>query len=188
MTITIERIGRRSYIRGNTYAFKDKLRGAGANWDAEQRCWWISNKDKAEAVVAEINAAGGDREQSSAPEKITDDTVVAGKARYQGREYLLLWDGMTKRGGHAAKLAFRDGSKVFWADYAEVEVVKRYAERRSSGRGVWEPMTFGKLERLRAKYKANGGRPAEGSRYECEECGEWVTRGEGSCWETGASH
>ena len=28
----------------------------------------------------------------------------------------------------------------------------------------------------------------EGRRYECEECGEYVTSGSGSCWETGAAH
>ena len=30
--------------------------------------------------------------------------------------------------------------------------------------------------------------PQPGSRYECWECGEWVTAGQGQCWETGGAH
>ncbi len=27
-----------------------------------------------------------------------------------------------------------------------------------------------------------------GRRYECQDCGDWVTAGEGTCWETGLAH
>lgn len=40
-TPTIERVGRRAYVRGDTYALRHRLREAGATWDPEERAWWI---------------------------------------------------------------------------------------------------------------------------------------------------
>lgn len=62
-----------------------------------------------------------------------------------------MWEGETKR-GRAAKLAFTDGSRVFWADASEVQVTKRYESREWRGRE--QPMTFGRLRRLREEYSA----------------------------------
>jgi hypothetical protein len=139
--------------------------------------------------VSTDGAADATKDKAPAVE-LRDEDKIAGKARYKGKEYVMVWEGTTSR-GQAAKLSFSDGSKVFWANAGEYEVVKRYEAREYRGRT--EPMTFGKLKSLRAKFqcaKAEGyddGRP-NGSRYECEECGEIVTRGQGSCWETGAAH
>jgi hypothetical protein len=191
MTITVERVGRRSYLRGNTFAVKDAIRAAGGHWDADQRAWWVSKAEVA-AELAGKAAAPASQPDSSGAEKLSDDTRVLGKARYQGREYLLLWEGTTKR-GPAAKLAFRDGSKAFWASHGEYEITKRYESRERYGRT--EHMTIGRLELLRERYAAaaKSGRISDsgrvlGTRYECSECGEYVTAGDGSCWETGHAH
>ncbi len=40
--ITPERIGRRVYLRGNTYQYKGALKDLGAKWDRDQRAWWVS--------------------------------------------------------------------------------------------------------------------------------------------------
>lgn len=188
-SLTVERQGRRSYIIGNTYPHKDALREAGAHWDGERRAWWLGDDAAARALAEKCGQA---RCEPSAPaaapsDKLGEDAKVAGKATYKGRPYLLLWLGETRR-GPAAKLAFSDGSKTFWADASAVEVTKRYEADRYG-----KPMTFGRLEALRAKYKRAREQGyedgiADGQRYCCEECGEYVTRGQGSCWETGCGH
>jgi hypothetical protein len=68
----------------------------------------------------------------------------------KGREYLVLWTGRTAR-GEAAKLAFLDGSSVFWADASAVRITKRY-EPRYDGFQRPRPMTFGRLRQLREEY------------------------------------
>jgi hypothetical protein len=196
-SINVERIGRRSYLRGNTYPIKDQLRSAGAHWDGEQRAWWIGDHAKAVELAGGAQSGDSGSEQPRNADQLSADARIAGKARYKGREYLLVWEGATKR-GRAAKLAFTDGSKVFWANAGEYEVTKIYESRESSyrgGRSPTEHMTFGRLQRLREKYARarkegavdDGGRIL-GTRYECPECGEYVTAGQGSCWETGCAH
>lgn len=199
--ITIKSEGRRHYLLGDTFAIKDKLRNAGAKWDGDRRAWWTGKKDVAEQFAGGVAAApvSGDAAPSSerATDTLTDDSRVAGKAVYKGKSYLLVWEGETRR-GRACKLAFADGSKVFWAEASEVEVTKRYEAReergaygRSTGRMVH--MTFGRLQRLResyaqAKREGNEDGIRNGQSYTCEECGERVVRGQGSCWETGCGH
>lgn len=187
--IKIERAGRRSYIIGNTYAIKDELKAAGAHWDGERRAWWLGDDAAAQSVVERCGQAACAPRQAApaASEGLTDETKIAGKATYKGRPYLLLWLGETRR-GQAAKLAFADGSKVFWADAGAVEVTKTYERHETKG-----PMTWRRLQVLRARYaegRAQGYDDgiADGRRYECPECGEYVTRGVGSCWETGCAH
>jgi hypothetical protein len=157
MTITLERIGRRTYLRGDTYPIKDQLKGAGAHWDGEQRAWWIGDHGKAEEIATKAGgvAQGGSEERSGGGgDRLTADSKIAGKARYQGREYLLVWEGQTKR-GYAAKLAFSDGSKTFWASKKEYQVTKRY-EERTEGHGRYQRtrggMTFGRLQQLREEF------------------------------------
>ena len=199
--ITIQSAGRRHYLVGNTYPIKDKLRRAGCKWDGDRKAWWTGKLDVAEELLGSAPSSSGasDVAHDSRPEsdRLTDDSRIAGKAAYKGRPYLLVWEGETRR-GRACKLAFADGSKIFWADATEVQVTKRYQPReergmygRSTGRMVY--MTFGRLERLRkdfaaAKSEGNDDGIRNGQRYCCDECGEYVTRGLGSCWETGAAH
>lgn len=153
MTIEIKSEGRRHYIVGNTFAIKDQLRSAGAKWDADRRAWWTGKREVAEQFIG-ATGASSDAAPDSRPagESIADNTTIAGKAQYQGKEYLLLWSGQTKR-GIAAKLAFPDGSRVFWAELDQVRVTKTYQDREYRGRR--EPgMTFGRLRGLREQFAA----------------------------------
>lgn len=192
MTIAIEKVGRRNYLVGNTFAIKDRIKAAGGHWDGEKRAWWVSNAEKALEIVGHPSSTPSEDGEATKPSPggLTDEDRIEGKATYKGKPYLLVWEGITSR-GQAAKLAFTDGSKMFWASAGEYQVTKRYDAREYRGRP--EPMTFGTLKRLRAKFaraRAEGNEDgiAKGQRYECPECGDYVTRGQGSCWETGAAH
>jgi len=180
-SVTIETVGRRHYLRGNTYPIKDRLRNAGAHWDPEQRAWWTAKREVAEGAIGAADTAIEQRNERERTEGVDKSAaVIRGKAAYKGKTYLLLWSGETKR-GPAAKLCFRDGSKVFWADGPEVQIIKTYRE----------PLSIAKLDRLAEEYRyqrEHDGERRPGTRYECEECGDWVTAGEGSCWETGMAH
>lgn len=59
MTITLEHIGRRVYLRGNTYPIKREIHGIGGHWDADAGAWWVGS-GKAEdvaAIVAKVASA-----------------------------------------------------------------------------------------------------------------------------------
>ncbi|WP_394847383.1 hypothetical protein LZC95_07950 [Pendulispora brunnea] len=155
--ITIEKVGRRYYLVGDTYPIRSQISAAGGHFDrerGERGQWWVSKEDVARRFAsAGVQAANGAAQaQSERPaERLNDDSKVLGRARYKGKEYLLVWEGDTKR-GPAAKLAFSDGSKVFWADASAVQVTKRYQSREWRGRE--QPMTFGRLAQLREDYAA----------------------------------
>ncbi len=190
-TLTIVTEGRRHYLTGNTYPVRDQLRAAGCNFDGDRRAWWTGKRETAEKIVALVaSAPAAPASAPAASEGLAADAEISGKAQYKGRTYLLVWQGQTRR-GRAAKLATLDGKKVFWADEADVTVVKHYEAREY--RGQTRAMTFGRLASLREKFaraKAEGHEDgiANGQRYTCPECGEHAVRGEGSCWETGATH
>jgi hypothetical protein len=69
-----------------------------------------------------------------------------------------------------------------------VTVTKKSGERQTvtvervvfAGNGVW-------LAAIRSEPKSGGRRGGHGGRYECGECGEYVTPGT-RCWETGCMH
>jgi hypothetical protein len=80
-------------------------------------------------------------------------------AEYKGRKYRVAWVGETKYGCRA-KLQFFDGSKEFWVAEDQIKYVTKISN-------------------------ANGNK--HGGRYECNECGDYVTAGT-RCWETGCTH
>jgi hypothetical protein len=131
-TLTIEKDARRYYIIGNTFALKDSIKSAGCKWDGDRRAWWTSKQDIAESIVgkacsvAPAKKAGDDSISTSAE-------VVIGRAKYQGKTYYLLFDGHAKSDGRRiVKLAFRDGSKVFWAkEISAVQVLATYQKPKS---------------------------------------------------------
>lgn len=192
MGITVEKVGRRHYLLGDTYGIKDRIKAAGGHWDGDRRAWWVAKVEAAVELTGHPSAATSEAEKAEAQRAagLQDADKIAGKARYKGKEYLLVWEGTTSR-GQAAKLAFSDGSKVFWANGGEYEVTKRYEAREYRGRS--EPMTFGKLKGLRGKFQrareqGHDDGVCTGQRYECPECGDYAIRGQGTCWETGAAH
>ena len=182
--ITIQPEGRRIYLMGNTYPIKNKIKGIGGKWDADRRAWWVgsSKRDKVESLVDSAPAPVASSERRY-DDKVSDDTKIIGRARYKGKDgYLILWEGMTKRGARAAKLAFRDGSKAFWADSSEIEITKTYDESEDRY-GRRDSMTFGKLNRLAEKYK----KMSEEERYARQyhggvcRCQRPLDEGDGSC-------
>jgi hypothetical protein len=50
MQLSIESAGRRHYVRGDTYPLRERLRAAGAHWDAEARAWWFGQREAAERL------------------------------------------------------------------------------------------------------------------------------------------
>lgn len=132
MAITIQSEGRRHYLIGDTYSIKDRLRTAGAHWDTERKAWWTSKREVADRFVTEASAQQQARSEKERAEGIkTSDSVIRGRALYQGKVYYVLAHG-EKNGRKYAKLAFRDGSRVFWArDGEPVQILKRYEEPTS---------------------------------------------------------
>ena len=86
--------------------------------------------------------------------------AVGDVVTYKGKPYKVAWGPGTTKYGKKYKLAFFDGTKEFWVDADAV------APSRGSG---------------------GGGSPRRGGRYECEDCGDYVTPGT-RCWETGMMH
>jgi hypothetical protein len=162
--ITLEKQGRRVYLIGNTYPIKDQIKNAGGKWDADRKAWWVGVAKQSQFekfTQSESTATNGNGMPA-----LTPSSEIIGRAQYKEREYLLVWEGETKR-GPAAKLAFRDGSKVFWASRGEYRVIKHYRE----------PMTLRQLDRFAAEKKAEreaNERAAEIARKRAERTPEQV--------------
>lgn len=50
--ITVEREGRRSYLRGDTLSVRGYLRSQGCHWDADAKAWWIGSDDDAQRIAS----------------------------------------------------------------------------------------------------------------------------------------
>lgn len=55
--ITVERVGRRSYLRGDTLSVRGLLRDGGCHWDADRRAWWIGSHEAALALAERAKSA-----------------------------------------------------------------------------------------------------------------------------------
>ena len=61
--------GRRVYIYGNTYAFRDDLKRLGAKWDPGERAWWLSSakatrhQDELERLLGLVSEPRATRKQ-----------------------------------------------------------------------------------------------------------------------------
>jgi hypothetical protein len=202
--ISIRSEGRRHYVVGDTYPVREALRGAGLKWDPQAKAWWSGKRETAEAAISSVHGAGGNGNGGTAPqaertdrEAPGEDAIVAGRAEYKGRTYYLAGreqrgrsrhddtvSPVTSRDGSRMLLYFRDGSSQFWAAAEAVEVTKTY-RRSQTIAGLREYAEQAKQTRAQGY---EDGIP-DGRRYECDECGERVTRGDGSsCWETGHAH
>ncbi len=170
--MNIEKVGRRFYFRGAPFSAKNLLRDGGAKWDPDERSWWTgkaeSAKDLAEKISA-MKAEGDDRLDRNA-------RILKGRVAYQGKTYLLLADGVGKNGPYA-KLAYMDGSVVFWAkDALQVRVVTRYQEPMSladiqafAARKAQERST-GECS-CRCHHEHNAGAPGTTLYDGCDRCG-----------------
>lgn len=141
MAITVETVGRRFYIKGDTFPLKDALRGAGCKWDPDARAWWTGKKEVADRFAASGDAAPASGSSSSKRpgegEGEGADTVVAGKATYRGQTYYVVgrvvrgrtryddWvEPVVTRDGSRVLLAFRDGSRTVWAPLSGPEAAR----------------------------------------------------------------
>jgi hypothetical protein len=136
----VKRVGRRSYIIGNTYTVRDHLKSEGARWDPDERAWWVGDHDKAVRLAETLNSnatssGGGEK---SGPGK---NATVAGRATYKGRSYYLAGRAWSEGPGYYRRehvnpvytrdnekilLIARDGSFQFWAPRDMVQVDHRY--------------------------------------------------------------
>lgn len=160
--MTIEKIGRRWYIRGNTYAAKDALRDAGCKWDPDQKAWWTSKED----VAKKFEGA-----EATAPKAETPDNIrVIGKARYKGRSYYVRWAGVTKY-GYSLRLTTLDAKIDFWASGIDPRTAQP-GQQPGEREAVWEktyqePKTLGSIQRFIEREKEADERGEE----RCAECG-----------------
>lgn len=223
--IQLETVGRRVYLRGNTYPIKDRLRDAGAKWDADAKAWYVGTQRRAlaeqlAAQVAQAPSAGA----ASSPDRQAPGTgaTVAGRAEYKGRTYYVAGRAEPGRSrydrefvhpvvsgdGSRVLLYSRDGSLQFWARLyrptaqlghrVSIEDLRQATESAPADQArivktYDRPQTIAGLARFaedakRARAQGYEDGIPEGRQYECEECGERVTRGVGSCWETGHAH
>lgn len=162
MTISVEKIGRRHYLIGNTYAIKDQLRGAKCRWDRDRRAWWTGKADVAEQF-------SGSTTDSNQNERVDlDARVIRARASYKGKSYYVLAHGIsTKTGKEYAKLCFRDGSRVFWAsDLSKFQITKNYGE----------PTSIASLHAYADRRKKE-----DAGEIECAACARYCTCGQGFC-------
>lgn len=175
--------GRRIYLAGNTFPIKSQIKSAGGHWDNDRKMWWIGTgkKEEIEKAISTGNSSAAASTVTVRQEETGENIKVKGKARYKGHIYFVVWSGTTSR-GEAFKLAFRAGSKVFWADAAEVQWEKYYQEREWRGRKEGYP-TIGSInsyaERMKTAAKTSSYGDAGWMNNGCADCrqkGDWCDR------------
>ena len=110
MSIDVTKKGERFLIRGYTYPIKEELKKLGCKWDKVEKAWSTDDVEVAKQL-------------RDNPPKETIDVkaeVVIAKAKYKDREYPVI-----HRKGEGAKLAFSDGTAVFWAKEG-AEIIETY--------------------------------------------------------------
>lgn len=125
MSTTLDTVGRRIYFRGAPYGAREALKSAGASWDADQRAWYVGTQRRAEAEALLARLATP-REETLAE----DDRRIVGRATYRGVSYVVLWEGV-RQGVLTARLASRDGQRIFWARGDDLQIAARYKSPRS---------------------------------------------------------
>ena len=158
--ITIESRGRRHYLRGDTYAVRDRLRAGGCKWDSDARCWYTGKRELADELAAELGGDAGAAPHGQQPRAPGEDATVAGRATYHGRSCYVAGrvrrgatryddtvDAITSRDGARMLMYSRDGGMQFWVARDEAEIVKSYVR----------PQTIGGLRRYAAEIRAAGG-------------------------------
>lgn len=182
MTITTETVGRRIYFRGNTFPVRGVLDAGGATFDGEQRAWYVGTQraELAEQLLAKVNGQLDTQAQQEREAGISQDAeVIRGRVEYQGKTYYLLADGISEKTGKPyMKIAFRDGSKVFWAkpeNIPSVRILKRYREPtsiRALRAFAEKARTFGtEACRCFCHREANAGKPGSILYDGCDRCG-----------------
>lgn len=52
--VTLETVGTRVYVRGNSYPIKGAIKSVGGHWDGDEKAWWVgaTKRDDLEAAIA----------------------------------------------------------------------------------------------------------------------------------------
>src|SRR5690554_3443090 len=104
-TISLEKVGSRIYVTGNTYPIRSQLKDIGCHWDGDRKQWWIGT---AKVKQVEELLAGA----SSQPQKENlDEARVYGKVEYKGKTYYVI---AQSRSNGRVRLTVLDGSIDFW--------------------------------------------------------------------------
>lgn len=145
--MSIESVGSRLYVTGNTYSIKDRLKSIGCHWDADRKQWWIGKAKQAE-LAAIVSTAAAQATASGYVKPTAEELSTlpcSGKAEYKGRTYYVI--GHSERTGKL-HLTTLDCSIEFWATIADCRIVKRYESRQDyrSGREVHQ--TVGSIRRF----------------------------------------
>lgn len=149
--MTVKQEGRRFYLENASYDHREWIKANGCHWDAATKRWWTGRAAVAEELVAGQQIATkvprDDRD-----DKLQENSKLLGRAMYRGREYFLLWHGTTKA-GTGAKLAYMDGSKIFWARLDDVVIINRFRNGQGITTTEDDPMTFGLYKEIVAQYR-----------------------------------
>ena len=81
--ITVERVGRRSYFRGDTLSVRNLLRSGGAHWDGDRKAWWIGSHDAALALATSAATAPAE----APPPKPRCCSVCGAREEFDSRGY-----------------------------------------------------------------------------------------------------
>jgi hypothetical protein len=117
---SIHRIGRRSYISGNTFPVRHALGAAGCHWDGERKAWWIGSRRVGADIVNDLNKGGVPAPRSSAIS--TGARIVRGYAEVEGRRCLLL-----QQSGNRLRVSDLAGTCTQWlASTPNIRIVRRF--------------------------------------------------------------
>jgi hypothetical protein len=151
--IITERIGHRTYLRGNTYGVKDLIKAAGGHWDGDEKAWWFGSDERAQEIAAKCAT--------------TTPKATAGWTKLADGTWGLRGQNMTP--GGKVTVSKRDGAR-------EEHVVASILSNDAQG---WQVATIQKQASsssrrpsggFRGNYRGNGGNRAPGGRR-CPECG-----------------
>ncbi len=166
--VSLDHVGARVYVVGNTFAIKAQLKEAGCHWDTDRKQWWIgiAKRDSIASIVGESDG----KEIKTSKEELAD-RPCSGKVEYKGRTYYVI--GQSDKTGKLW-LTVLDCSIDFWALTSDCKWVKRYQSRqewdgrRYSGKTVEVHQTVGKIRRFIESEKTAVKSGAE----RCCECGK----------------
>lgn len=148
MTMTInvstQKVGRRIYVTGNTYAIKGELKAAGCSWDANRKQWWIGST-KAKQIEAIVGRLDG-KDATPSKQDLADHRCD-GKVKYKGRMYFVI--GRSQKTGKLW-LTVLDCSIDFWAAESDCVWVKHY----SNDSDYRDHQTVGKIRRFIERNKS----------------------------------
>lgn len=144
--LSLQQIGQRIYLVGDTYPHRSAIKGLGGHWDGDRRQWWVGVAKRAEIEQAIASAPAPSAAPASAPmdaprqDKTPDrGAPVKARATYKGKDYYVLAE---TRDGAKRLLAARNGQFQFWAAANLTHITKEYG-RESYRSGRLEYPTLG---------------------------------------------